>query len=164
MHSCRTRQSPVEMKALPLLLCLLLVINCQPSSIYDFTVIDVDGNPISLDRYRGKYADRGLRVLAFPCNQFGGQEPDSDAEIKQYVMQKYNVTFDLFHKIDVNGPNAIPLYEYLKSQHRGPLFVRRIEWNYVKFLVDRNGVPYDRYSSVTEPNSMLNAILRLLGP
>ncbi|KAF6770780.1 hypothetical protein AHF37_10165 [Paragonimus kellicotti] len=115
-----------EMNALPLLLCLLLVINCQPSSIYDFTVIDVDGNSVSLDRYRGKYADRGLRVLAFPCNQFGGQEPDSDAEIKQYVMKKYNVTFDLFHKIDVNGPNAIPLYEYLKSQHRGPLFVRYV--------------------------------------
>ncbi|KAF8565448.1 hypothetical protein P879_07295 [Paragonimus westermani] len=137
------------MKALLLSLCLLFVINCQPSSIYDFTVIDVDGNSVSLDRYRGK---------------FGGQEPDSDAEIKEYVTKKYNVTFDLFHKIDVNGPNAIPLYEYLKSQHRGPLFVRRIEWNYVKFLVDTNGVPYDRYSSVTEPNSMLNAILRLLGP
>ncbi|VDP24647.1 unnamed protein product [Schistosoma margrebowiei] len=78
-------------------------------------------------------------------------EPGTDQEIKQRVLAKYNVTFDLFHKIDVNGENAIPLYKFLK-QSISSWFSREIEWNFVKFLVDRNGTPVSRYSSITPPN------------
>uniref|UniRef100_A0A183B9F5 Glutathione peroxidase n=1 Tax=Echinostoma caproni TaxID=27848 RepID=A0A183B9F5_9TREM len=70
------------------------------------------------------FAGRGLRILAFPCNQFGGQEPGTDAEIKERILNKFNVTFDLFAKVDVNGENAIPLYEFLKSKISGPFYYK----------------------------------------
>ncbi|CAH8433437.1 unnamed protein product [Schistosoma haematobium] len=134
--------------------------------IYDFTVTDIDGNEVQLRKYLNEvciivnvatelytqYSESGLRILAFPCNQFRGQEPGTDQEIKQRVLAKYNVTFDLFHKIDVNGENAIPLYKFLK-QSLSSWFSREIEWNFVKFLVGRNGTPVSRYSSITPPNS-----------
>ncbi|KAH9593830.1 hypothetical protein MS3_00010046 [Schistosoma haematobium] len=111
--------------------------------IYDFTVTDIDGNEVQLRKYLG-------------------QEPGTDQEIKQRVLAKYNVTFDLFHKIDVNGENAIPLYKFLK-QSLSSWFSREIEWNFVKFLVGRNGTPVSRYSSITPPNSMEAEIRKLLG-
>ncbi|KAK4473170.1 hypothetical protein MN116_004350 [Schistosoma mekongi] len=89
-------------------------------------------------------------------------EPGTDQEIKQRVLAKYNVTFDLFHKIDVNGENAIPLYKFLKQSISSWLF-RDVEWNFVKFLVDRRGNPVSRYSSITPPNSMEAEIRKLLG-
>ncbi|GAA50772.1 glutathione peroxidase, partial [Clonorchis sinensis] len=120
-------------------------------------------NYVQLQALYTKYYEHGLRVLAFPCNQFGGQEPGTDAQIKEHVQSAYNVTFDLFHKVDVNGDDAIPLYNYLTSKKRSPFFIRRIEWNFVKFLVDRSGIPYDRYAPTTSPNDMLADILALLG-
>ncbi|CAH8433353.1 unnamed protein product [Schistosoma curassoni] len=109
--------------------------------IYDFTVTDIDGNEVQLRKYLNEV-----------CR----------TEIKQRVLAKYNVTFDLFHKIDVNGENAIPLYKFLK-QSLSSWFSREIEWNFVKFLVDRNGTPVSRYSSITPPNSMEAEIRKLLG-
>lgn len=161
----------------------------SPSSIYDFDVTDIDGNTVNLGRYRDKvciivnvasqwgltrknytqlqamytkYADAGLRILAFPCNQFGNQEPGTDAQIKESVQKEYHVTFDLFHKIDVNGSNAIPLYKYLTEQKRGILNTKAIKWNFTKFLIDRNGKPVYRSSPQTEPDSMLGDIRSLL--
>ncbi|CAH8432046.1 unnamed protein product [Schistosoma intercalatum] len=115
--------------------------------IYDFTVTDIDGNEVQLRKY---------------LNEVCVIEPGTDQEIKQRVLAKYNVTFDLFHKIDVNGENAIPLYKFLK-QSLSSWFSREIEWNFVKFIVDRNGTPVSRYSSITPPNSMEAEIRKLLG-
>ncbi|KAH8855138.1 putative phospholipid hydroperoxide glutathione peroxidase [Schistosoma japonicum] len=141
------------------LICLggLKTCNKTPAlnNIYHFNVTDIDGNEVQLTKYFG------LRILAFPCNQFRGQEPGTDQEIKQRVLAKYNVTFDLFHKIDVNGENAIPLYKFLK-QSTSSWFFRDIEWNFVKFLVDKSGNPVSRYSSITPPNSMEAEIRKLL--
>jgi len=92
----------------------------------------------------------GFRVLAFPCNQFGGQEPWSNAEIKQYVKENFGTTFDLFSKIEVNGENAHPLFKYLKHK-KGGLFGSFIKWNFAKFLIDRNGQVVKRYAPSVEP-------------
>jgi len=103
-----------------------------------------------------QFADsRGLRILAFPCNQFGHQEPKTDAQIKAWAHENYGVTFDLFHKINVNGEDAIPLYKYLKSQQGGFMgWFSWIKWNYTKFLVDKNGQPVERYGPQTPPDSI----------
>ena len=98
-----------------------------------------------------RYSPLGLRILAFPCNQFAGQEPGSNAEIKEFALQK-GAQFDLFDKIDVNGPNALPLYVYLKHKMKGT-FGDSIKWNFSKFLCDRNGVPVKRYGPTEDPYS-----------
>ncbi|CAH8870379.1 unnamed protein product [Trichobilharzia szidati] len=121
--------------------------NPSLGTIYDFNVTDIDGREVQLSKYRNKVC-----II----------EPGTDQEIKQRVLAKYNVTFDLFHKIDVNGDNAIPLYVFLK-QSLSSWFSRNIEWNFVKFLVDRNGYPVSRYSSITSPNTMEPEIRKLLG-
>jgi len=112
-----------------------------------------------------QFADsKGLRVLAFPCNQFGGQEPGTDAEIKAWAHEKYDVTFDMFHKINVNGDDAIPLFKYLKSKQRGSWcwwnWCSGITWNYTKFLVDKNGQPVARYGPQTPPNDIRDDLPR----
>ena len=133
--------------------------------LYDIPVTTIDGETITLDRYRGKallivnvasrcgftpqyeglealyrkHKDKGFVVLGFPCNQFGRQEPGSEAEIRSFCDEHYSVTFPLFAKIDVNGPNAHPLYRYLKSAKKGLLGRETIAWNFTKFLVGRNG-------------------------
>lgn len=96
---------------------------------------------------------KGLRILAFPCNQFGGQEPGSNEEIKKFATEKYGVEFDMFSKIDVNGNDAHPLYSYLKMKQKGTL-LDRIKWNFTKFVVDKNGQPVKRYAPTTEPFSI----------
>ncbi|KAJ7328110.1 Phospholipid hydroperoxide glutathione peroxidase, mitochondrial [Desmophyllum pertusum] len=96
-----------------------------------------------------KYAEHGLRILAFPCNQFGGQEPGTNEEIKEFV-KGYDVQFDMFSKIDVNGSNADPLYVFLKNAKHGTL-TNSIKWNFTKFLCDKHGVPVKRYSSTVSP-------------
>lgn len=93
---------------------------------------------------------KGLRILAFPCNQFANQEPGTNAEIKAWAQKKFGVTFDMFSKINVNGNDAIPLYKFLKSRQGGTLG-SWIKWNYTKFLVDKNGQPVKRYSPQDEP-------------
>lgn len=93
-----------------------------------------------------KYHDQGFTILAFPCNQFGGQAPGSSDEEREYAYKKFGFEFPMFDKLNVNGPNAHPLYQFLKERHPGD-----IEWNYVKFLVDRKGVPVRRYKSAFDP-------------
>jgi len=96
---------------------------------------------------------KGLRILAFPCNQFGSQEPGTNEEVKAFVQGKYNAHFDLFSKIEVNGDNAHPLWKYLKYKQKGT-FGDFIKWNFSKFLVDKAGQPVKRYSPKTAPNDI----------
>jgi glutathione peroxidase len=152
----------------------------------------LDGQPLSLDHFRGRvllivntaslcgftpqyaglealyrtYRGRGFEVLAFPCNQFGAQEPDTEAAIGAFCEKNYGVTFPLFAKIDVNGPHAHPLYRFLKKERPGLLgFVGAgaIRWNFTKFLVDREGNVVARYGPAKQPRTLARAIERLLG-
>ncbi len=157
-------------------------------SIYDFTANDIDGNPVSLDTYRGKvllivntaskcgftpqyqglealhreYADRGFEVLGFPCNQFGGQEPGDEQEIREFCSLTYDVSFPMFEKVDVNGKHAHPLFDYLKSQQKGFL-TDGIKWNFTKFLINRDGEVVKRYAPTDKPESLRADIEALLG-
>ena len=142
--------------------------------IYDIPLTTIDGDVVTLERYRGKlllavnvasrcgftpqYAELEalyrryngeVVVLGFPCNQFGRQEPGSDADIRRFCDEQYSVTFPMFAKIDVNGPRAHPLYRHLKAAKRGFLGRRAIAWNFTKFLVGRNGEVLKRYGSRT---------------
>jgi len=100
-----------------------------------------------------KYKDRGFAVAAFPCNQFGSQEPGTNAEIREFA-NGYGVTFDMYAKINVNGSDAHPLYDFLKKKQGGTLG-SFIKWNFSKFLVDRHGVPVKRYAPTTDPNDII---------
>ncbi|KAF5404491.1 Glutathione peroxidase [Paragonimus heterotremus] len=170
-------RGPDLLLALALCLTPAMILSCthtasKQRTIYDFVAKDIDGNLVNLSRYHGKvciivnlfnrYVADGFCVLAFPSNQFFNQEPGTNKQIKQHVTSMYNVTFDLFAKIDVNGRNAHPLYEFLKSEKYGFFLTSRIETNYVKFLIDRSGKPYGRYSILTSPMMMLNDIQYLL--
>jgi glutathione peroxidase len=99
-----------------------------------------------------KYQDKGLVIIGFPCNQFGGQEPGSAEEIKKFCESKYNVTFDLMSKIEVNGDKACDLYKYLTSLDIQPKGKGKISWNFEKFLIDRKGNVVGRFDPRTEPN------------
>lgn len=107
-----------------------------------------------------KYAEQGLRVAAFPCNQFGKQEPRSESEIKKFA-DGYGVQFDMYSKINVNGDGAHPLFKYLKKTQKGTL-VNAIKWNFSKFLVNRSGIPVKRYAPNTEPLSIVKDMEELL--
>ena len=107
-----------------------------------------------------KYKDEGLRIAAFPCNQFGGQEPGCSVDIEEFL-KKNNVEFDVYEKINVNGGEAAPLYQWLKKK-QGGFLVDAIKWNFTKFLVDKDGKPVSRHSPSTEPNSMEKDIKSLL--
>jgi len=146
-------------------------------SIYDVSLKDIDGKATSLKAYKGKvllivnvasrcgytpqyaglealyekYKDKGLVVLGFPCNQFGGQEPGTDAEIKQFCSSKYQVSFPLFDKIEVNGPNRHPLYVLLAGE--ASPFPGAITWNFNKFLIGRDGKILKRFDSKVKPGS-----------
>jgi len=158
------------------------------STLYDFTVNDIHGKPVALDRYKGKvllvvntasecgftpqykglealyekYRAKGLEVLGFPCNQFGGQEPGSEAAIEQFCEVNYGVTFPLFAKVDVNGDHAAPVYRYLKASKPGLLGTEAIKWNFTKFLVDREGKVVARYAPKETPESIAPAIQKVL--
>ncbi|PTW46021.1 glutathione peroxidase [Sphingomonas faeni] len=158
------------------------------TAITDFTVKNADGTATSLEPHRGKvllivntaskcgftpqyaglealhrdYADRGFEVLAFPCNQFGGQEPGDAAEIANFCTLTYDVTFPVFAKVDVNGAGADPLFERLKSDAPGVLGSKAIKWNFTKFLVGRDGVVVDRYAPTTKPEDIRKDIEKLL--
>jgi glutathione peroxidase len=165
--------------------------NSFSSPIYAFSAPLLDGSPLALQDFQGQvllivntasrcgftpqYAalealfeqkrTQGFTVLAFPCNQFGGQEPGSATEIGTVCQKNYGVTFPVFAKIEVNGPHAHPLYRYLKEQKPG-LFARllggRIGWNFTKFLVDRRGRVVARFAPSTPPTKLGPAIDRLL--
>jgi len=109
----------------------------------------------------GKYHDNGLEVLGFPCDQFGHQEPGSDAEIKSFCETNYAVNFPLFSKIEVNGDNAHPLYKFLKSE-KGGLLSDGIKWNFTKFLVDKHGNVVERFAPTTTPEKIAGDIEREL--
>jgi glutathione peroxidase len=108
------------------------------------------------------HRDRGFQVLGFPCNQFGAQEPGTEAQIGAFCEQNYGVTFPMFGKIDVNGQHAHPLYRFLKQNKPGFLGIRRISWNFTKFLVDRKGNVVARYGSSTKPENISTTIEALL--
>ena len=116
-----------------------------------------------LEALHEKYAPRGLLVLGFPCNQFGSQEPGSEAAIRAFCSTNYGVTFPLFAKIDVNGANTHPLYRWLKHERKGLFGTESIKWNFTKFLVDRGGRVVARFASRTTPEQIDPEIERLLG-
>ena len=150
------------------------------TTIYDFTVNDIGGQPIKLDRYKNKvllvvntaskcgftpqykglealyrkYKDQGLEVLGFPCNQFGAQEPGNEQEIATFCETNYDVTFPMFSKVDVNGEGTAPVYRYLKSARPGLLGTEAIKWNFTKFLVDRDGNVVARFAPNDTPESI----------
>ena len=158
------------------------------TSIYDITARSIDGETIQFDRYRGSvllivnvasqcvftsqyaqlqslyetYLGRGLVVLGFPCNQFGLQESKSEESIKEFCSLKYNVSFPMFAKLEVNGQDTHPLYAFLKSKAKGILGSESIKWNFTKFLVGRNGAVLGRYFSTSSPRSMVRAIEKAL--
>jgi glutathione peroxidase len=115
-----------------------------------------------LEKLYQKYKDQGLVVLGFPCNQFGQQEPGNEQEIKNFCSLKYNVSFPMFSKIDVNGPNAHPLYRHLKEEKKGILGTEKIKWNFTKFLVDRHGTVVGRFGSNTKPEDLEGDIKAIL--
>lgn len=157
-------------------------------SVYDFAVDTINGETKSLRDYEGKvllivntaskcgftpqyeglqalyekYQGKGFEVLGFPCNQFGGQEPGSNEEIAKFCSVNYQVTFPMFTKIDVNGSNAHPLYQYLKSEQKGVLGSEPIKWNFTKFLIDRSGRVVERFAPSTEPDKLSGTIEKLL--
>jgi glutathione peroxidase len=156
--------------------------------LYDFEVTTIDGGRQRLEDYRGqvllivnvasqcgftpqyagledlyrKYRPQGFSVLGFPCDQFGHQEPGDEAEIKSFCKLKYDISFPLFAKIDVNGPNTHQLFEFLKSARRGLFWTKRIKWNFTKFLVDRHGAVVRRYAPIVPPPRIESGIVRLI--
>ncbi|KAJ7966284.1 Glutathione peroxidase [Quillaja saponaria] len=157
-------------------------------TIHDFTVKDIDGKDVSLSKFKGKvllivnvaskcgltasnyselsqiyekYKTQGFEILAFPCNQFGGQEPGSNPEIKQFACTRFKAEFPIFDKVDVNGPNTAPVYQFLKSSVGG-LLGDLVKWNFEKFLVDKNGKVVERYPPTTSPFQIERDIQRLL--
>ena len=117
----------------------------------------------SLQALYQRFKDQGFSVLGFPCNQFGSQEPGTADEIQDFCEKKFSVTFPLFAKIDVNGPDAHPLYQQLKSAKPGLLGSQDIKWNFTKFLVSRDGQVQKRYGSQKDPNDLEPAVLEALG-
>ncbi len=158
------------------------------NSIYDFSVIDINGQMQSLKKYEGKtllivnvaskcgftsqyteleqiykdYKDSGLEILAFPCNQFGAQEPGNAEEIKSFCSLTYDVTFPMFSKVDVNGDQSAPVYNYLKDSLPGLLGIKAVKWNFTKFLIDKTGKPVERYAPTDKPLSILKDIQKIL--
>lgn len=116
----------------------------------------------ALEQLHQQYHDRGLEVLAFPCNQFGKQEPGSAAEIGAFCERNYGVTFPLLAKIDVNGGQADPLFSFLKNAAPGLLGTRSIKWNFTKFLVRKDGTVFKRYAPTTKPEQLVSDIETLL--
>ena len=158
------------------------------ANVHQFKVKDAAGNEVDLSQYRGKvvlivntaskcgftpqykeleqlyqqYHAKGLVILAFPCNQFGGQEPGSDSDIQQFCQINYGLSFPVMAKLQVNGPEASPLFEHLKDIARGSMKTRAIKWNFTKFLVNKDGDVVKRYAPRTKPTAIASAIEELL--
>jgi len=157
-------------------------------SIYDYKVDDSQKNPVSLSDYKGKallivnvasrcgltpqykglqelyskYSNKDFEILAFPCNQFGAQEPGSNEEIKEFCDINFNVSFKIFDKINVNGSSASPLFKYLKNEAKGVMGSEAIKWNFTKFLIDNNGSVIKRYSPQTTPDKIDKDLSKIL--
>lgn len=156
-------------------------------NIYNFTAKTIDGADKSIADYKGKvllvvnvaskcgftkqysglealyqkYKDQGIEILAFPCNQFGSQEPGTSEDIKEFCSVNFGVSFQLFDKIDVNGDNAHPIFKYL-TKAKGGVITDAIKWNFTKFLIDREGNVVDRFAPQTTPESIEKEIKKLL--
>ncbi|ORX95461.1 glutathione peroxidase-like protein [Basidiobolus meristosporus CBS 931.73] len=117
----------------------------------------------ALEAIYKQYKDRDFVILGFPCDQFGGQEPGNDEEISSFCELNFGVTFPLMEKVEVNGDHAHPVFEYIKQQKPGLLGMKRVKWNFEKFLIDRNGNVKSRYASTTKPESIAQDIESLLG-
>ena len=115
-----------------------------------------------LENLYKKYSSKGLVVIGFPCNQFGGQEPGEAKDIEENCLVNYGVTFLITEKIEVNGENTHPIFAFLKSSAKGFLGMNNIEWNFTKFLVDKKGETVKRFSSIVKPEDMENEIIRFL--
>lgn len=115
-----------------------------------------------LEKLHREYGPRGLTVLGFPCNQFGGQEPGDAAEIANFCSLTYDVQFPVLAKVEVNGSNADPLYKYLKHAKPGLMGLESIKWNFTKFLIDKAGNPVSRHAPTEKPESLAPAIEKLL--
>jgi glutathione peroxidase len=115
-----------------------------------------------LEALHRRYGDKGFEVLGFPCNQFGAQEPGNAEEIANFCSLTYDVTFPLLGKIDVNGPNAAPIYKHIKKEAPGVLGSEAIKWNFTKFLVDRSGKVVKRFAPQTRPEDIARDIEALL--
>lgn len=116
-----------------------------------------------LQQLYDRYADRGLEILAFPSNQFGGQEPGSDDEIAQFCSVNFGLSFPVMAKVDVNGAHADPLFDWLKAEAPGLMGTKAIKWNFTKFLLDREGQVVRRYGPTDKPESIAADIEALLG-
>lgn len=166
----------------------------MPASVFDFSVLNGKKEPVALSAYRGKvllvinvatqcgytksgyemtselynkYKDHGFEVLAFPCNQFGGQEPGTDEQIQERVCTRIKPPFPLFAKVDVNGSAADPLWDFIKTQKPGLLGTTSIKWNFTSFLINKNGVAVQRFSpgaKVSEVEPVLVQLLQEPGP
>lgn len=158
------------------------------TTVYDFTVNDIKGQEVSLADFKGKvllvvntaskcgftpqftgleelygqYKDKGLEILGFPCNQFLKQDPGTDAEISEFCSLNYGVTFPMFSKIEVNGENTHPLYQFLKSEAKGLMGSEKVKWNFTKFLVDQEGKVIKRFAPNTEPKDLAKDIEAML--
>ncbi|BBN01996.1 glutathione peroxidase [Marchantia polymorpha subsp. ruderalis] len=159
-------------------------------SIHEFTVKNNAGEDVDLSVYKGKVLlivnvasacgltkdnyteltglynglrDKGLEILAFPCNQFGGQEPGTNEQIKEFACSRFKAEFPIFDKVDVNGPNTAPVYQFLKANKGGGILGDSIKWNFGKFLVDQEGNVVERYAPTTSPKSIEKDIRNLLG-
>ncbi|KAJ4707761.1 Glutathione peroxidase [Melia azedarach] len=168
--------------------CFGVFARAATESLYDFTVKDIDSKDVPLSKFKGKvllivnvasrcglttsnyselshiyekYKTQGFEILAFPCNQFGGQEPGSNPEIKQFACTRFKAEFPIFDKVDVNGPNTVPVYQFLKSS-AGGFLGDLIKWNFEKFLVDKNGKVVERYPPTTSPFQIEKDIQKLL--
>ena len=157
-------------------------------SIYDYKVDDSQKNPVSLSDYKGKtllivnvasrcgltpqykglqelyskYSNKDFEILAFPCNQFGAQEPGSNEEIKEFCDINFNISFKIFDKINVNGSSASPLFKHLKNEAKGVMGSEAIKWNFTKFLIDNNGSVIKRYSPQTTPDKIDKDLSKIL--
>lgn len=109
-----------------------------------------------------KYGDQGFEVLAFPCNQFGAQEPGDAGQIEEFCKVNFGLSFPLMAKVEVNGPNELPLYSWLKSEAPGLMGTRSVKWNFTKFLIDRSGKVVRRYAPADKPASIAKDIEKLL--
>jgi glutathione peroxidase len=158
------------------------------AELYNFSVSDIDHQSRQLDEYKGKvllivnvaskcgltpqyegleamyrkYRDKGFEILGFPCNQFLSQEPGDEAEIKSFCSTQYDVSFPLFGKIEVNGADTAPLYQYLKEEAPGALGSKAVKWNFTKFLVGADGEVIRRYAPTDKPESIEKDIEALL--
>lgn len=157
------------------------------ANFYQFTATSLQGKEINTEKYKGKvvlvlntaskcgftpqyegleklykeYKDKGLVILGFPCNQFGNQEPGTEKEISEGCLINYGVSFPMFSKVEVNGENTHPIFKYLKAELKG-FPGKNIKWNFTKFLIDKEGKPFKRFSPLTKPENLRKDIEALL--